>query len=246
MIPNKEVIRADKSKTETLTIASSILTDKNLKPLDKMVLITILNEPDNSLLFQRSIAEKLGVTLGTVIKTFKNLEQFGYMKRSKRNGTADYYFICENGDVNNTDVKIAQPKNTDGNFRQVKYAFQKNTEVNFSLPKIKEVNGNLKNIVKNVVGMFSVEPSNIENSTELYSLETVLGEYLKTLNKWDEQRTINFLVDMSTEVNECDFNYTPKKLKEAISWLSKIKNPKIPEKDITNIQIEIDMFIRNL
>ena len=234
-ITNKQVIRSEKRKNNSVTISNSIITDKNLKPLDKMVLIYILSEPNDAVLYQRSIANNLGVTLGTVIKTFKNLETFGFMVREKSNGNVDNYIIYENGYekiqvLGNTPVKFEQPKIS--NINTVKKIVKNN------LTKGKT---GIKNAVKDTLGMFTMDSKPTE---EKYSLDIVLYGFLKNSDSETKLKMLNVMSKMSHEINASDFCFTRNKLKESLTWLNVNQRLlKLTETQISDMQEEIDSFI---
>lgn len=237
-ITNKQIIRSEKRKNNSVTISNSIITDKNLKPLDKMVLIYILSEPNDAVLYQRSIAKSLGVTLGTVIKTFKNLETFGYMERDKFNGGVDNYIIYElgylnNAQVSNTDAEIEQP--TIDSLNRVKKLVKK---------KITYSATGLKNVVKDTIGMLKIESKIPE---EKFSLDNVLFELLKKHDTPTKLKIMNVMSKMSHEINLSDFSFSKNKLRESLIWLNANQSQiKLSEDEISDIQYEIEIFIQKL
>ena len=237
-ITNKQIIRSEKRKTNSVTISNSIITDKNLKPLDKMVLIYILSEPNDAVLYQRSIANNLGVTLGTVIKTFRNLETFGYMERKKFNGGVDNYIIFENGYVKNP-----QANNTDAKSEQVKIN-NINTVKKIVKYKIESGTTGIKNAVKGTLGMLKMDSKVIE---EKYNFDIVLYGLLKNSDSKTKLKILNVMSKISHEINASDFCFTKNKLKETLTWLNvnqKLLN--LDETQISDMQEEIDSFITEI
>ena len=236
-LTNKQIIRSEKKRNNSTTISNSIISDKNLKPLDKIVLISILSEPNDTVLYQRTISKQLGVTLGTVIKSFKNLETFGYMVREKDNGNVDNYIIYENGYVKTSQVAdkiIEQPKNEVVNKGLTKLVKR----------KISYTKTGIKNAVKETIGMFKIESP---VSHDKFSLETVLLDYIKTLSHTDEMRLFKVLSQMSNEINLGEFVYIKAKLEESIIWLNINRN----NLDYSNhenlkLQLEISNFINKI
>ncbi len=235
---NKTIIRSEKRKNNSVTISNSIITDNNLKPLDKMVLIYILSESNTTVLFQRSIANNLGVTLGTVIKTFKNLEMFGYVIRDKSNGNVDNYTIYETGYMknaqpNSTDAKIEQPKND--NLNRVKKMVQN---------KFTSSTNGIKNVVKDTIGMLKVD---VKPKEETYSFDIVLSNHLQKSDTSTKLRLLDVLSKISHEINSSDYCLSKNKLRESLTWLNVNKsNIKLSETEVLELQLEIDTFINQI
>lgn len=98
---NKKVIRRPIEKGKFTTIQHSILKDKRLSSDDKIILTSILADADNFNVTHELLLNRFDLSENTLRKIFKNLEQCGYLKRTKMK-RGNYYTISEFGNLNGT------------------------------------------------------------------------------------------------------------------------------------------------
>lgn len=115
---NKKVIRRPIEKGKFTTFQHSILYDKRLTADDKIILTSILADADNFNVTHELLLNRFDLSENTLRKIFKNLEQCGYLMRTKLK-RGNYYTISEFGNLNgtttdsNVDTVVSQPQVTE-------------------------------------------------------------------------------------------------------------------------------------
>jgi len=101
-IRNKHVIRKPLEKGKFSTNHNTIMYDKRLTPPANLIFMSILNDSDDFNVSQELLMNRFGFGKKRVRNAFKNLEEFGYMKRRELS-RGHYYILSEYGNLKNVE-----------------------------------------------------------------------------------------------------------------------------------------------
>jgi len=101
---NKKIIRKTNEASKFTTIHHSILNDKRLTSLAFRILVSILSDSDSNFnLSQKLLINRFNLTKNTLKSALKNLEECGYIKRTKLK-RGHYYTVSEYGNLNTDSI----------------------------------------------------------------------------------------------------------------------------------------------
>ena len=101
---NKKVIKKDLTKSKFTTVHHSILYDQRLSANALRILISLLADAENFNASYKLFENRFNISNKTVKAAFKNLEECGYVKRTKL-PRGFHYTISEFGNLNPTKVE---------------------------------------------------------------------------------------------------------------------------------------------
>lgn len=104
---NKKVIRRDLEKSQFTIVHHSILYDKRLSPNALRILISLLADAENFNASYKLLENRFDISNKTVKAAFKNLEECGYVKRTKL-ARGFHYTISEFGNLNPTKTEVEE------------------------------------------------------------------------------------------------------------------------------------------
>jgi hypothetical protein len=181
---NKTVVKKENKSGEFTTVHYSILRNLKLGPISKLLLIEILSDSNDFTFSQTLYCNRLGITKKTYFKAIKNLEECGYIRKTKViNRNLYHYTISEFGNLKTTEPGIVKIETT--NTKEVK-----------SVPTIAEQVNELK----------TAEDKYQENS----EAETMAYDFIKVMAKplCDEKIDIGTKEQKVIITNKvCDYFY---------------------------------------
>lgn len=104
---NKKVIKKDLKKSKFTTVHHSILYDQRLSANALRILISLLADAENFNASYKLFENRFKISNKTVKAAFKNLEECGYVKRTKL-PRGFHYTISEFGNLNPTKTEIKE------------------------------------------------------------------------------------------------------------------------------------------
>lgn len=107
---NKTVIRTKRIVGNFTTIPHRILHDKRLTTDSRILLCSILSDADTFTVSRTGLINRLGITEYILGKSFRNLIDCGYVKKSKVHAQYFHYTISEYGNLNKSDSKTVEPQ----------------------------------------------------------------------------------------------------------------------------------------
>lgn len=104
---NKKVIKKDLEKSKFTTVHHSIMYDQRLSANAFRILISLLADAENFNASYRLFENRFKISNKTVKAAFKNLEECGYVKRTKL-PRGFHYTISEFGNLNPTKTEVEE------------------------------------------------------------------------------------------------------------------------------------------
>ena len=104
---NKKVIKKDLTKSKFTTVHHSMLYDQRLSANALRILISLLADAENFNASYKLFENRFNISNKTVKAAFKNLEECGYVKRTKL-ARGFHYTISEFGNLNPTKTEVEE------------------------------------------------------------------------------------------------------------------------------------------
>lgn len=108
---NKKVIKKDLEKSKFTTVHHSMLYDQRLSANALRILISLLADAENFNASYKLFENRFNISNKTVKAAFKNLEECGYVKRTKL-PRGFHYTISEFGNLNPTKTEVEETTTT--------------------------------------------------------------------------------------------------------------------------------------
>ena len=98
---NKTIIKAERIAGKFTTISHRVIHDKRLSVTARLLLVSILSDAENFDFSRTGLWKRLGITEYKLDASIKELQKYGYLKKTKTHGQYFHYTISEYGNLKN-------------------------------------------------------------------------------------------------------------------------------------------------